>query len=514
MTRAIWGGGWLALSLSLIAPANAADDAQLKGLRQEIQNLKHDYQSRIDALEEKLHEAEAKSGAQAKSPASPAPVVLNAAGKPMAVPPLAAPATEAAPSSAQSPAEAPSTETVEVPAIKSAPATQTVDVPPIKSAPFPGTSSVQVPTVAQSAPGQARTSPGQNAFNPGVSAALNGFLAGSRRDPAAQTIAGFVVPEEAGLLDRGFSIGESEIAFAANIDPYLKGWLSLAFGSDNEASVEEAYVQTLGLGGGLNVKAGRFFSGIGYLNERHAHDWQFSDASLPYRAFLGNQYGDDGVQVRWLAPTPVFLELGAEWFNGASFPAAGTQDGGKGTYTAFLHAGSDIGQSISWYGGLSYLHGRAKDRMDGTDTFTGKDDLGIASLVLKYAPNGNFARGKLVLSGEYFYDATRGEFNAVPVDLERDGWYAQAAYQFRPRWTIGARYARLGADDVPLALAGSTLDPAGHAPEAITGLLEFDTSEFGRLRFQYTNDKSALQANDEFLLQYTVIYGPHPAHRY
>ena len=27
---------------------------------------------------------------------------------------------------------------------------------------------------------------------------------------------------------------------------------------------------------------------------------------------VGVQYGDDGVQARWLAPTPFFLELGAE----------------------------------------------------------------------------------------------------------------------------------------------------------------------------------------------------------
>ena len=46
-----------------------------------------------------------------------------------------------------------------------------------------------------------------------------------------------------------------------------------------------------------------FLSGIGYINERHAHDWSFSDAPLPYRAFLNSQYGDDGLQVRWLAPT-------------------------------------------------------------------------------------------------------------------------------------------------------------------------------------------------------------------
>ena len=78
--------------------------------------------------------------------------------------------------------------------------------------------------------------------------------------------------------------------------------LDVSFNDQNQLSVEEAYIRTTDLPDGLTLKAGRFLSGIGYLNERHAHDWIFSDAPLPYRAFLNNQYGDDGVQLRWLAP--------------------------------------------------------------------------------------------------------------------------------------------------------------------------------------------------------------------
>ena len=45
-------------------------------------------------------------------------------------------------------------------------------------------------------------------------------------------------------------------------------------------------------------------------------------------------------------------------------------------------------------------------------------------------------------------------------------------------------------------------------------VLEYDTSEFGRIRLQYTHDQSDVKTNDELLLQYTVIFGPHGAHRY
>ena len=65
-----------------------------------------------------------------------------------------------------------------------------------------------------------------------------------------------------------------------------------------------------------------------------------------------------------------------------------------------------------------------------------------------------------------------------------------------------------------LLLTGTALDDFGHSPSAETALLEFDTSEFGRFRLQYTHDQSDLKPYDEILFQYTVIYGPHGAHRY
>ena len=83
-----------------------------------------------------------------------------------------------------------------------------------------------------------------------------------------------------------------------------------------------------------------------------------------------------------------------------------------------------------------------------------------------------------------------------------------------PRWSFGLRYAQLGTSGVDGALSGSTLDDLGHIPRTESALLEFDTSEFGRLRMQYTHDNSDIRPLDQVLFQYTIIYGPHPAHRY
>jgi hypothetical protein len=372
---------------------------------------------------------------------------------------------------------------------------------------------------AQAAPPQpepqaSRVPASLNAFNPGIAAVLNGFFVAASRDPTASLIPGFALGDEAHGPQRGFSIGESEVNLTANIDPYFLGWLNLAFGNDNSVSVEEAYIQTTSLGEGLTLRAGRMFSGIAYLNERHAHDWSFSDASLPYRAFLNNQYGDDGIQARWLAPTNIFLEFGAEWFRGDSFPSGGAANHGKGTATAFLHAGDDINDSSSWLAGLSFLHARSDGRDTGGDLFSGSDDLGIASLVYKWAPGGNPTIQNLILSGEYFFGRESGTFDGARLAYNRSGWYAQGVYQFMPRWSFGLRYAQLGAGNVGAALAGTVLNDLGRTPRAESALLEFDTSEFGRLRLQYNHDDSDIKPLDEILFQYTVIYGPHPAHRY
>jgi hypothetical protein len=224
--------------------------------------------------------------------------------------------------------------------------------------------------------------------------------------------------------------------------------------------------------------------------------------------------------VRWLAPTDIFLEFGAEAFRGDSYPAAGAAHNGVGTETAFVHTGDDINESSSWLAALSYLHSSAEDRttddplFSAVDHFTGSDDLGILSLVYKWAPGGNPTVRNLILSGEGFYGREKGIFDSVPISQSRDGFYVQGVYQFMPQWSAGIRYAQVNASGVSSLLAGTALDDFGHSPRAETALLEYDTSEFGRLRLQYTHDDAGLKSNDELLLQYTVIYGPHGAHRY
>src|SRR5580765_3123055 len=163
---------------------------------------------------------------------------------------------------------------------------------------------------------------GSNAFNPDISLILQGTAARSSLDPNTYQITGFAPSGgEVQPAPRGFSLGESEFFISSNVDPYFRGQLAAALTPDSEIEVEEAFFQTLALGRGFTLKGGRFLSGIGYQNEIHQHAWDFQDAPLAYKAFLGGRLNDDGVQLRWLAPTDHFIELGAELGRGRLFPA-------------------------------------------------------------------------------------------------------------------------------------------------------------------------------------------------
>ena len=354
----------------------------------------------------------------------------------------------------------------------------------------------------------------QNIYNPGISVVLNGFLTAADHDTGEERIAGIATGGEIENPPLGLSLGESEFAFSSNIDPYFYGFLVAAIDNAGEIGVEEAYIQTTALPAGLTLTAGRFFSGIGYANENHAHNWAFSDAALPYRAFLGSQLGDDGIQLTWLAPTNQFLLFGVEALRGDSYPAAGAENDGIGTYTTFVRTGGDIDVSNSYLASISYLHANALDRDSGGNLFTGDTDLLIGSLTYKWAPGGNRLNRNLTATGEVFFGNDNGTFNGIPVDQDRFGWYVQGVYQWMPRWRAGLRYAALNSDNPGPLLTGSALDDLGIDPYTATALIEWDPSEFSRLRLQYNHDESDFDPNDILTMQYTVIYGVHGAHRY
>jgi hypothetical protein len=378
-----------------------------------------------------------------------------------------------------------------------------------------------------------------NSFNPDISLILQGKYA-NLEDRADRGITGFL-PSGAEGPSRGFSVDESELVLSASIDPYFRGYLNAVL-ADGEVGVEEAWFQTIGLGQGLSIKGGRFRSGIGYQNEQHPHAWDFATNSLVYEALFGEGYGQDGLQLKWLAPTDTFLEFGAEAGRGGAFPSTERDSNGFSSIALFGHIGDDVGTSNSWRAGLSYLHAKPQARaFEGTDLnevsvtgdFSGKSRTWLADFVWKWAPNGNATQQNFKFAAEYFQRHESGELFCEDATVDpgacaggitgayssdQSGFYAQGVYQFMPHWRVGYRYDQLFRGDVAFngADAGATLGSlADFDPRRHSLMLDYSPSEFSRLRLQYSRDE-AQQAIDEnqFYVQYIFSLGSHGAHKF
>ena len=356
-------------------------------------------------------------------------------------------------------------------------------------------------------------------------------------EPDDYELPGFSLGGEAGLGEQGFSVGHSELIMDANIDDKFYGKMTLALADHDgatEVELEEAFIQTLGLGYGLTAKGGRFFSELGYLNKQHAHYWDFSDAPLVYRGLFGNQLIDDGLQMTWVAPTDTFLQLGVEMLSGSRFPAAGA-DNGIGATTVFMDVGGDVGLEHSWQLGLSHWQSNGiEDRESGghahgaateVPSFSGDSQISAIDLVYKWAPEGNARDQNLKLQFEYFDRHEEGDIvmeGSAPLesstyDGNQSGWYAQAVYQMTPQWRTGIRYDQLDSDN-----RGSDLDVLGEAgldneglkPKRTSAMIAWLPSEYSQLRLQYNRDDSYERSGDQLILQYTMSLGSHGAHQF
>lgn len=366
-----------------------------------------------------------------------------------------------------------------------------------------------------------------NAFNPEISLILQGGYA--ERKAGTRRPTGYLQDAAIAAPARGFSLNDTELVMAANIDPYFRGSTNIIL-ADGQANIEEAWFQTLSLDHGLTLKGGRYLSGIGYQNEQHPHAWDFVDNNLMYQTLFGEHLVQDGLQLKWLAPSDTFLELGAEIGNGAAFPGANAAGrNGAGDWAAFGHVGDDIGDSYSWRAGLSYLSARPRDRastlVDGSGSednvsFSGQSKTWIADFVWKWAPEGNPRDRNFKFQSELFQRDEDGDliYANLPGAYhgKQTGGYAQGVWQFMPRWRVGLRYDRLDHGSLDYGGNNAVLLPAAFSPTKWSLMTDYAPSEFSQFRLQLARDHSMLGNPDDnqISVQYIYSLGPHGAHKF
>jgi hypothetical protein len=393
----------------------------------------------------------------------------------------------------------------------------------------PAPSAPVSPPVAAASPGG-----GPNAFNPAVSLILSGLYARTSQDPANYAITGVQLPGSVsiGPGTRGFSLSESELGLAASVDPWFRGAANIAVEPDNTVSVEEAYFQTTSLGHGFSLKAGRFFSSIGYLNPQHMHTWDFVDNPLAYQAFLDTQYGDDGVQLSWIAPTDQYIELGAELGRGRSFPGTDTGRNGPGMVALIAHTGGDVGDSNSWRAGLSMLDAKADDQslaatntagQKVTNAFSGSTRVWVADAIWKWAPHGNAVYTNFKLQGEFLRSVRGGTLDYDVAGIDRagayravqSGWYLQGVYQPIRYWRVGLRTEQVSPGTSDYGLNAALLSRIDYRPHKNSLMVDYSPSEFSRVRLQFARDSARQNFQDnQLFVQYLMSLGAHGAHTF
>ncbi|MBN2430925.1 MAG: hypothetical protein JXQ27_05590 [Acidobacteria bacterium] len=343
---------------------------------------------------------------------------------------------------------------------------------------------------------------------------------------------------------RGFNFNYGELVLYSVVDPYfdLFGVFTL---NEDEFGVEEAYFTTRFLPYGLKVKGGKFLSHFGRINEQHTHYWDFANAPLVHNVFFGeSMLNDKGFRLTWVPPTDFYLLFGGEIMQGENAmsyghdgianPAGDTvieEAGGPNMFVAYVKTSLDVG-NLTILGGVSNAYGstRSNHGLDVAgepgEAVSGDTNVLGGDLTFKYM----FDSIRYVsIQGEYVYrhfngrQYTKDETDTVSdqaLKRRQGGLYAQVVGRLTKRWRMGGRLDLLHLNNIYLEHIKQ--DHPSNLPR-FTTMLEYNPTEFSRLRLQYSYDRSRfelLSAGDlrrpthELVFQINLAIGAHGAHAF
>jgi hypothetical protein len=371
------------------ASAQSAQDPQ--ALRQEIDQLRRDFEAiksqygdRLTALETKLAAAEGAppSAAQPPAPAVPAP------------PPQQPGATE-----------------------------PTAQVPP-------GAAGAGGPGGALPVYGAAVNS-GSKVFNPDI-AVIGDFLG------AAGTNS--VNPQPP------LEMHESEAAFQAVVDPYARADFFISFGQEG-VDLEEGYLTLTSLPGGLLTKVGKMRAAFGKVNTLHNHVMPWTDRPLVTQNLVGGEEGisDAGISVARLIPNPwMFLEATGQVFSGLVGDVFHSYQRSQLTYVGHVRAYQDITEDSNIDIGGSYAYGNSPVAAGGDEQL--KAHLVGFDATYRWRPLQRSIYHSFLARTEWVW--TKRE-TAQNVFIHPSGMYASGDFQFARRWSTGIRFDRSESNTAP-----------------------------------------------------------------
>ena len=350
----------------------------------------------------------------------------------------------------------------------------------------------------------------QNAYLPDIALIMN-MSAVTRNvnnsDYEGYAIPGFINSGDADIQfnkDSGFNFNYAEVALSSTVDPYFDAFAIFHI-SPAAFEIEEAYVRTRAIPYGFRVKAGKFKSDFGRINNKHQHSWNFDSQPIIYESLFGpDAINDPGVQLQWVAPTDTYIMAGLEAMQGTNDMSFGNLEINN-LYIGYVKSSLDIGENISLLGGLSLAHG------ENTANFTvNPTDIYGADLTLR-AQLGSYS--SLVWQSEYLY---RNKDLGMASSDKQAGLYSEVIYQANNNWSGGVRYDAITKNETDLtAYAGVNVDNL----DRYTAMIEYKPFPMSRLRLQYTYDRTKIIAGErkdinEVVLSLNIAAGAHGAHDY
>lgn len=343
---------------------------------------------------------------------------------------------------------------------------------------------------------------------------------------------------------RGMNFNYGELSLYSVVDPYFDLFAVIGL-SPESAGLEEAYFSSRKLPYGLKLKAGKFLSSFGRVNEQHEHFWDFSNRPLIAAALFGEEgLNEIGAQMTWVAPTSYYLVFGAEVLNGENQQSFGTTgfirptDGaavdavqGPNLYVGFVRSSIDIGDASILFG-VSDAFGKTRADQsvssivpthEAVDANT--NIIGV-NLTMKYSLD---AIRFISFQSEYMHRSIDGTLyttgpadEAIMPNLEKrhSGMYAQAVAKLDQRWEAGLRYDLLMQNDV------TTGGIDQHQPSQLprySAMIEYYPTEFSRFRLQLDRDESLFvptatgvsrRPYTQIVLQANLAIGAHGAHAF
>ncbi len=306
-----------------------------------------------------------------------------------------------------------------------------------------------------------------------------------------------------------FALQSAELLISAPIDPFLRGYASLAGSSEEGFDVEEAALITTSLPWNLTVKGGRFFADVGRLPHWHVEQLPFVDRPPSIERLIPGESRAEGAELAWLAPTEHYFRVTTGIYNSIGetdeLPPTVGSNGSRGfdQLTWLVHPSTyfDLTDTLNLELGGTFA--TVADR--GARTLYGFD------ATLRHQPGTSQLYQGFVLGSEWYWN--NAEFQEVveigtdpdgnPIfgneRFRRDGGYAYLeAFLGRP-YSLGARF-------------DYAEEPFGPVDRQL-GYSAFATwypSEFQRLRFQVDQiDRRHARNDQRFTLQWTAFLGSH-----